>query len=353
MKVTAFLHHPPGFSVHSGMYPLVDALGATPVYYRETWRRVQDCFWKPGYQLKWWGDSYYRSGWNALLPFVDECRLALNAPRGADVAHFIWSEFASPSRAGWFRKKAKKLVGTFHASARKLPEVIRAGYRALEFFDGITLMSETQKPFFLDRGYPEEKIRVFLHGVNTSYYCPASRLETDPGAPLQGLLVGSTERDHAFVAEVLRALPKGVLELTVLTNAHQRELYYGDAPGARFPGHLNDRELLACYQQADLLVMPMLDCTANNAVLESMACGTPVMVNRVGGISEYVEPGCNMITNDKNVNDWVARLVAMKQDKAALESRRDAVRAWAEGFDWSLKARAYKEFYAELLESDG
>ncbi len=348
MKVTAFLHHPPGFTEHSGMYPLVEALGAVPVFYDATWRKVQERFWRPGNRLKWWGDTYYGSGWNSLLPVVDEWRLASRAPSGADVGHFIWSEFASPSRAGWFRRKARKLVGTFHASARKLPEVIRENYRALGFYDGITLMSETQKPFFLERGYPEDRMRVFLHGVNTKYYCPVERPQIDPDRPLKGLLVGSTERDHAFMEEVLRALPARVLELTVLTNAHQREMYYRNAPGAVFPGHVDDRALLEYYRQADLLIMPMHDCTANNAVLESMACGTPVMINDVGGVSEYVDAAVNIVTDGKNVDDWAERIVQVRNDKQLLETRRSTVRAWAETFDWSLKSKAYAEFYKEL-----
>lgn len=350
MKVNAFLHHPPGFTEYSGMFPLVDALGAYPVFYEETWRKVQNRFWKPGYKLKWQGDLYYGSCWNALVPYIDEWRIARKARPGADVAHFIWSEFASPSREGWFRKKAKILVGTFHASARKLPEVIRENYRALEFFDGITLMSETQKPFFIERGFPEDRIRVILHGVNIRHFLPGPREPVDNAAPLKGLLVGSTERDHAFMASVMRALPPGTLELTVLTNAEQRARNYNDTPGVIFPGHMADAELLKSYQQSDLLVMPMLDCTANNVVLEAMSCGTPVMVNRVGGISEYADSECNYVLDDKNVDEWVSLLVQLREDKQSVEHRRPAVRAWAEKYDWQDMARGYVTFYNELME---
>lgn len=330
------------------MYPLVKALDATPVIYTETWRKVQNCFWRPGYKLKWWGDAYYGSGWNALLPVIDEWRLARRIPENTDIVHFIWAEFASPSREHWFRRGHRRLIGTFHASARKLPDVIRGNYRALDYFDGITLMSETQKPFFLERGYPGEKIHVILHGVVTDYFRPAPRPALDDHAPLRGLLVGSTERDHAFMAEVMKKLPAGILELTVLTNRHQRERYYQDTPGVRFPAHLPDEQLLALYQQSDLLVMPMLDCTANNAVLESMACGTPVMVNRIGGISEYVDPGVNVIMEEKKVEDWVDMIIKLHGEKAALEARRGHVRAWAMQFAWSDMASHYRHFYGRM-----
>lgn len=102
-RVVSLLHHPPGFAKQSGMYPLVTALGSSPIVYAETWRKVQDYFWRPGYQLKCWGDAYYGSGWNALIPWVDKWRLCRRIPMDTDLVHFIWAEFASPRRENWFR----------------------------------------------------------------------------------------------------------------------------------------------------------------------------------------------------------------------------------------------------------
>lgn len=348
MHVSALLHQPPGFSEFSGMLPLVKALAADPVFYRETWRQVQERYWYPGHRLKWWGDAHYGSGWNALLPHVDEWRLSRKIAGNPDIIHFIWAEFASPRHDSWFRRQHRLLVGTYHASARKLPEIIWPNYRALTILDGITLMSETQKPFFLARGFPAERMEVILHGVVSNYFRPASRSPREDGLPLRGLLVGSTERDHAFMASIMRKIPPGTLQLTVLTNRHQQELYYKDAPGTFFPGQVGPDQLLALYQQSDLLVMPMIDCTANNAVMESMACGTPVMVNRVGGISEYVDPVANIILEGKNEDEWIDHLIALKKNLPALEARRPLARAWAERFDWSLIAEQYKAFYRKL-----
>lgn len=331
------------------MMPLVTALGASPVIYRETWRGLQNRFWRLGHRIKWWGDAYYGSGWNALIPVVDEWLLARRIRNSPDIIHFIWSEFASPRRPTWFNAGHRPLVGTFHASARKLPEVIRAEYRALDYFDAITLMSQTQRSFFAGRGFSDQRMRVILHGVVTEYFCPASRVVDDVDRPLRALLVGSTERDHAFMADLLRRIPRETLALTVITNRQQRDLYYHDVSGVVFPEQLSADELRSAYQHADLLIMPVHDCTANNAILESMACGTPVMVNRIGGVSEYVSPDCNFIMERKDVDEWIDVLMKLKADRTALEAKRPAVRAWAETFDWSIRAREYLSFYNELL----
>ncbi len=349
MKIYAYSHHPPVFSAHSGMNPLARALGAETILYYQTWQWVQDRWWRAGHRLKWWGDAHFGSGWNALLPYWGEWRLAMQTRAGTDVAHFIWAEFASPRHPDWFRRKARRLVGTFHASARKLPGVVREGYRALEAFDAITLMSAAQQPFFLERGIPGDRMRVILHGVDTAHFQPPA-LRKPREAVLKGLMVGSTERDHAMMKQILDRLPDGVVEMTILTARQQREHYYGNgAPHAVFPDHMSDAALLEAYQQADLLVMPMIDCTANNAVLESMACGTPVMVNRVGGIPEYVDAGCNVILDEHAVDTWVEQLMFWQQNRDALEAMRAGARAWAEHFDWKKIASAYVKFYHEIL----
>ena len=103
-------------------------------------------------------------------------------------------------------------------------------------------------------------------------------------------------------------------------------------------------------RQADVLAMPMLDSAANNVLLESMACGTPVMVNRVGGVPEYVDAGCNFVTsNDRNVDEWVEKLLWMERNRDAAEQMRPATRSWAERFDWKIVAEQYREMYRRVL----
>ena len=112
---------------------------------------------------------------------------------------------------------------------------------------------------------------------------------------------------------------------------------------------LSDDDVLREYRQADLLCMPMLDSAANNVFLESMACGTPVMTNRVGGVPEYLSDDCNFVMPpDATPDDWVDRLLALEQDRAPLFAAHAPARAWAERFDWAKIAEGYKTLYREL-----
>jgi glycosyltransferase involved in cell wall biosynthesis len=146
----------------------------------------------------------------------------------------------------------------------------------------------------------------------------------------------------------MRRLPADAVQLTVVTSAEQQTHYRG-VPGCLLPGSLSDEALLRAYRQADVLAIPLMDCTANNVVLESMACGTPVMVNRVGGIPEYVNEACNVVLDGKREDEWVARLTALSRDRAALAALRPRVRTWAESFAWPLIAAQFRALYREML----
>ena len=57
-----------------------------------------------------------------------------------------------------------------------------------------------------------------------------------------------------------------------------------------------------------------------------MACGTPVMVNNIGGVEEYVSPDVSFIMQDKNVDEWVDLLTDLSRNREQVWSREAAAR---------------------------
>lgn len=333
--------------VHSGLRPLVGVVPQVPVYCRETYAMVMMRSWTLGNALKQWGIRQYGSLWNSLLPWRDEARILRELPDSAELypVHFIFGEFVAPKRAAPYHRKGARVVVSVHCSARRWDSVwLRPdGYAHA---DEVVLTSESQRPF-VARHVPAERIRTILHGVVTDFFAPPA--VRAPRGKFRLFMLGDTERDHEFAARVAAKLPAERFEWRIRTTAPERALYNGCA-GVNLLPRLADAEMLAEYQQADVLVMPMLDSAANNVILESMACGTPVMVNRVGGVPEYVDPACNFVlSNDRSVDEWVAQLLRLERNRAVAEEIRPAVRAWAERFDWKIIAGDYKTMYRDVL----
>lgn len=348
IPVHAVLYRPTHFSRRSGLYPLVEALSANPVTHDLQWEKLSRRSWTLGHWVQRMGQRYFGSEWNGFFPILDEWKISRRVrSKGASIVHFLFAEYGYPRTRGLFGRENQVVIGTFHVSQRRQEAVIGA-IPSFSMFDYITLVSESQVPFFLDHGVPADRLRVILHGVDRDHFCPDPNRACDAEGPLQCLIVGDTERDHHFLAELMRALPPSLVCLEVKT-ARSNHHFYADIPGVELLPFLEDDVLVDAYRRADLFVCPLLDCTANNAILEAMACGTPVMTNRVGGVPEYVPAENSFIFDTKDVEEWAGCLTRLAGARSTLWEMRDGVREWTRGFAWSEIAGQFRELYAEAL----
>lgn len=339
---------PQDFSGHSGMWPVVRELTAKTIGFMPRWERMSATSWRAGNALRQWGIRQYGSSWNALVPWWDEARIRRALPNGTAPypVHFIWGEFAAPKNVKPYHRKGARVVVSVHCSARRWDSVwLRPdGYAHA---DEVVLTSESQRPF-VARHVPAARIRTILHGVVADYFTPPPK-RTPRSGRFRMFMMGDTERDHAFAARVAAKLPADRFEWRIRTTSHEKSLYQGLGSVDLLP-RLSDEEMREEYRQADVLAMPMLDSAANNVILESMACGTPVMVNRVGGVPEYIDPSCNfLMSDDRNVDEWVEKLLGLEARRDEAERMRSAVRAWAERFDWKIIAEQYRAMYRDVL----
>lgn len=339
---------PKTFSENSGLWPIARTLGAEMIGFRNNWHRVQQRSWTVGEWLRQWGIRRYGSTWNTMLPLWAEGQVLRKLPARSTPypVHFLWGEFGAPVNPRPYRRKGARVVVSLHCSASRWDKVWLRPDRYANA-DQVVLTSESQRPL-VARHVPPERISVILHGVLSEIYAPGAR-PAGGNARFRLWLMGNTERDHDFMEAVARKLPAERFELRLRVPPRWSRQYEG-VPSVTILPRLSDAEMLEEYRRADVLAMPMLDSAANNVILESMACGTPVMVNRVGGVPEYVDPGCNFVmSNDRNVDEWVEKLLWLEKNRDVAERMRPATRAWAERFDWNIIAEEYRAMYRAVL----
>jgi glycosyltransferase involved in cell wall biosynthesis len=108
----------------------------------------------------------------------------------------------------------------------------------------------------------------------------------------------------------------------------------------KFLGYLPDEQLPIAYQAADLTIMPSQSLEGFGLVLlESLACGTPVLCTPVGGMPEVLNPFCpDFITESACEMAITERLDDLLTGKIPLPSRL-ACREYASSrFDWQIIA---------------
>ena len=83
---------------------------------------------------------------------------------------------------------------------------------------------------------------------------------------------------------------------------------FSDLPNVEFFSGISDAKLLSFYQSSSCLLHVAENATANNAVLEAMACGLPIISERLGGIPEYVTAQSSILVEPGN-RDAIAAAV--------------------------------------------
>jgi glycosyltransferase involved in cell wall biosynthesis len=206
---------------------------------------------------------------------------------------------------------------------------------------GLVAVSAALKAVLLELGAPDQKVTVLRNGVATDLFRPledrkAARARlgmTRPTLISVGLLI--ERKGHHRTVEAMRQLPDFDLviagegperaRLTALIARHDlggRVRLLGARPHAALP---------ALYGAADASVLASSREGWANVLLESMACGTPVVASNIWGNPEVVQSPAAGVIMDQNTPYGIAagvrRLFAAAPDRAA-------TRAYAERFSW-------------------
>ena len=202
-------------------------------------------------------------------------------------------------------------------------------------------------------------IQVIPNGLDTEIFRPVQkaaareRLGLEAKAHLVLFMVQRrTERRKgtAQLAEVFGRLATSC-PLTVLVAGSGATEWALDAtfPVKRF-SHIDEAEKLATvYSAADLFVVPSLADNLPNSIIESMACGTPVVTYGVGGIPEaarHLETA--YVATDR---DDFARGIRLLLDQEALRSElgHNARRVAEQEYSLPLQAERFAKLYREIL----
>jgi teichuronic acid biosynthesis glycosyltransferase TuaC len=189
-------------------------------------------------------------------------------------------------------------------------------------------------------GVPSSKVTVLRNGVDLEVFQMQDRASLRKKWDLNGLVLVSVgllieRKGHDLAIAAMPQVPDATL-LIIGSGPERGSLEklaerLGVKDRVRFLGMLDQKMLSEIYNGADALILASSREGWANVLLESMACGTPVLASAVWGTPEVVAaPEAGLLLKNR---DAAAIVGAIAQLRSALPDR-TATRRYAEKFDW-------------------
>ena len=325
--------------------------GAEIVVLSETHKRFDLSMIKRFYRL-----FHQRSPELVNFHFGSSCPNGLLAARLAGVKHTVWTKHSFYQNGPFYRELPPwKRVGSMILLQGILAR------RLIAVSDGI---KQELQGYYL----PESKITRIYLGINLNRFQASS---SHHQAALMDLEI---EPDELLIACVSQARPEKGLEflLQALPKVKQakprvRLLLVGGGPlteqlrqlaadlgvldRVTFCGVRNDVETI--LNQSKLLVLPSMTEGLPLVMLESLACGKPVVASRVGGIPEVVTDGINgFLVQPRDIDGLADKIIKLMSDDDLRARMGKACLQKAIEFDVNIGVEQTLDLYKNLIDGN-
>jgi glycosyltransferase involved in cell wall biosynthesis len=221
----------------------------------------------------------------------------------------------------------------------------------------IVTVCQALKDQLVGMGAGPDKIHVLRNGVDLDLFKSVDRQRVREKLNLKGRILLSVgllveRKGHHIAIAALKDLPDVCLiiagdgEMRNELESLARSL--GVMERVRFVGALAHEELKFYYSAADALVLASSREGMANVLLESLACGTPVIATALWGTPEVVAtPEAGELMQERNAVSLVSaanRLFEREIDRAA-------TRRYAENFSWDRTTAGQLDLFRSLAGS--
>jgi L-malate glycosyltransferase len=262
-------------------------------------------------------------------------------------------------------ERSIKVITTLHGTDITLVGQEASFYAITKFSieqsDEVTAVSsylrdETYRAF----GCASCDIRVIPNFVNLQEYHPSDTEVCPPLGPEGGKVIThvSNFREVKRVKDVVRvyARIRHAMPATLIMigdgpdrpDAENEAQDLGVAQDVRFLGRLDSVATL--LQSSDLFVLPSQTESFGLAALEAMACGSPVVASRAGGLPEVIDDDVNGILEPVgSVEAMGRRAIELLRDPQRHAAMRAAAITKAQQFSADRIVPMYEDLYLEAL----
>lgn len=272
-------------------------------------------------------------------------------------AHYFYPDGVAAALLG--RRLGKPVVITARGSDVNLIATHAAPQRmilwAARRAASVITVSDALRQRLIALGADADRIATLRNGVDLETFRPVER-----DAARRALGVGG--RVIVAVGNVVEAKGQRLVVRALADLPDTQFLIAGDGPDVpalralaaelgvgdrvRFLGRVPHETLRDVYGAADVSVLASAREGWPNVLLESMACGTPAVATRVGGVPEIVTCPESGAIADARTPEALARAL---DDVLSSPPTRAATRAYAEAFSWDATTEGQIKMFQAAL----
>ncbi len=225
----------------------------------------------------------------------------------------------------------------------------------------LTVVSDSTRDELIKKGVSPSGITVIHNGIDHNCYRPdLRRRQPEPNVVYLGRIKKYKSIDLVLHAmkRVIEQVPKATL--TIVGDGDDRPRLektaadLGITAAVRFTGHVTEKEKIRLLQKAEVVVNPSRKEGWGVTVIESNACGAPVIACDVPGLRDAVQDGkTGVLVRYGDVRNFAASVVLMLRNPRVREefSRRSV--AWARGFSWDRATHQTLEVIEQVVSKGG
>ncbi|MGC9314792.1 MAG: glycosyltransferase family 4 protein, partial [bacterium] len=209
----------------------------------------------------------------------------------------------------------------------------------------------------------EDKIRVVHNGVGENFVPTdektKSEIKSRHGLPERFALFVGTLEPRKNVGRLVEAFGKATnIEDLKLVIAGGKGWLYGEIfesvkklgleDRVIFPGYIPSEDLPALYSSAEFFCYPSLYEGFGLPVLESMACGTPVLTSRDSSMSEVAGEAA-LLADPMDIDSIAEGILKLASDETLRKNLAEKGLSRAKKFSWKSCATKTLDIYREIM----
>ncbi|HEX4563584.1 MAG TPA: glycosyltransferase family 4 protein [Solirubrobacteraceae bacterium] len=277
--------------------------------------------------------------------------------RAADVVHFQW--LAVQQLDAHLLPRGRPLVLTAHDILPREPHPgqLRAQRRLYERFDAIVVHSEHGRRRLEQQvGVPRERLHVIPHGalehLRAGPVASPPWAKDAPVALFFGLLRPYKGLD--VLIDAWRGIEGAELWVVGMARMDTTALHAAAPANVRFlERFVSEAELRACFESADVVVLPYREIDQSGVLFTALAFAKPLVLSDAGGFPEIAAAGAALTVPAGDARALHSALDELLSDRARREQMARCAGELARSeYSWDAIAARTLALYESLLQRE-